>query len=70
MKLTIFNGSPRGKVSNTKVLVDQFLDGFMKGSGNSYKIVYLNTYHDQSCLPNTSRLFEKGLNPKVPMMFQ
>lgn len=46
MKLTIFNGSPRGKVSNTKVLVDQFLDGFMKRNGNSYKIVYLNTTKD------------------------
>lgn len=46
MKLTIFNGSPRGKVSNTKVLVDQFLDGFMKRNGNSYKNVYLNTTKD------------------------
>jgi len=57
MKLTIFNGSPRGKVSNTKVLVDQFLDGFMKGSGNSYKIVYLNTTKDSDYL---IKMFEEA----------
>ena len=57
MELTIFNGSPRGKVSNTKVLVDQFLDGFMKGSGNSYKIVYLNTTKDSDYL---IKMFEEA----------
>jgi NAD(P)H-dependent FMN reductase len=43
VQLTIFNGSPRGKVSNTKVLVDQFLDGFVSKTDNSYKIISLNT---------------------------
>ena len=57
MKLTIFNGSPRGKVSNTKVLVDQFLDGFMKRNGNSYKIVYLNTTKDSDYL---IKMFEEA----------
>lgn len=57
MKLTIFNGSPRGKVSNTKVLVDQFLDGFMKGSGNSYKIIYLNSAKDSDYL---IKMFEEA----------
>ena len=57
MELTIFNGSPRGKVSNTKVLVDQFLDGFMKGNGNSYKIVYLNTTKDSDYL---IKMFEEA----------
>ncbi|MCP5108493.1 MAG: NAD(P)H-dependent oxidoreductase [bacterium] len=28
MKLTIFNGSPRGKASNTKILMDHFSRGF------------------------------------------
>ena len=57
MELTIFNGSPRGKVSNTKVLVDQFLDGFMKRNGNSYKIVYLNTTKDSDYL---IKMFEEA----------
>ena len=61
MKLTIFNGSPRGKGSNTKVLVDQFLDGFMKGSGNSYKIVYLNTTNDIDYLVKMFEEAEKVL---------
>ncbi|MBI5748829.1 MAG: NAD(P)H-dependent oxidoreductase [Nitrospinae bacterium] len=57
MQLTVFNGSPRGKGSNTKVLVDQFLDGFMKGNGNSYKIVYLNTTKDSDYL---IKMFEEA----------
>lgn len=32
MQLAIFNGSPRGKNSNTKVLLDQFISGY-KASG-------------------------------------
>ena len=27
MKLTIYNGSPRGKNSNTKILIDHFING-------------------------------------------
>lgn len=42
MKLTIFNGSPRGKGSNTKVFLEHFLTGFEATPGNSYEIVYLN----------------------------
>ena len=61
MELTIFNGSPRGKVSNTKVLVDQFLDGFMKRNGNSYKIVYLNTTKDSDYLVKMFEEAEKFL---------
>ncbi len=33
MKLAIFNGSPRGKNSNTKVLIDNFLEGFLSKNG-------------------------------------
>jgi NAD(P)H-dependent FMN reductase len=32
MKLTIFNGSPRGKGSNTKILLDHFTKGFEETS--------------------------------------
>ena len=41
MKLAVFNGSPRGKDSNTKVLLSQFLNGFMSIDGNSYELSYL-----------------------------
>lgn len=41
MKLAVFNGSPRGKDSNTKVLLTQFLNGFMSIDGNSYELSYL-----------------------------
>jgi len=42
VKLTVFNGSPRGKGSNTKVFLEHFLDGFEAKAGNSYEIFYLN----------------------------
>jgi len=42
MKLTCINGSPRGRSSNSKVLLDRFLDGF-RSVENGYAIeeVYL-----------------------------
>ncbi len=42
MKLTVFNGSPRGKGSNTRVFLEHFLKGFMIKEGNSFELVYLN----------------------------
>jgi NAD(P)H-dependent FMN reductase len=42
MKLTVFNGSPKGKESNTKFLVDLFLAGFESLDGNSSELFYLN----------------------------
>ncbi len=41
MKLTIFNGSPRGKDSNTRILLEQFTKGFVTTDGNIYEIAYL-----------------------------
>jgi len=41
MKLTIFNGSPRGKCSNTRSILEPFIDGFMSTEGNSYELAYL-----------------------------
>lgn len=41
MQLMVFNGSPRGKKSNTSVLLEHFLKGFMETEGNSYEIEYL-----------------------------
>ena len=41
MKLTVFNGSPRGKGSNTKTLLEHFINGFMTTDGNIYELAYL-----------------------------
>ena len=41
MKLTVFNGSPRGKGSNTKILLKHFLNGFTTTEGNSCELAYL-----------------------------
>jgi hypothetical protein len=42
MRLTIFNGSPRGQASNSKILLEQFMKGFQENNENSYEIAYLN----------------------------
>ena len=41
MKLTVFNGSPRGKKSNSTMLMTHFLHGFASSGDHEYKIVYL-----------------------------
>ena len=46
MKLTIFNGSPRGARSNTDLLLRHFVDGFTSTPGNAYAEVYLNRVKD------------------------
>lgn len=46
MELTVFNGSPRGKRSNTKVLLEHFINGFMTTDGNTYELAYLNRVKD------------------------
>lgn len=47
MRLTIFNGSPRGQASNSKILIDQFLKGFQENNKNSSEVAYLNRTGDQ-----------------------
>lgn len=41
MKLTVFNGSPRGKKSNSSLLLEKFLQGFNSIDGNSHELFYL-----------------------------
>ncbi|MCP4229635.1 MAG: NAD(P)H-dependent oxidoreductase [bacterium] len=41
MRLTIFNGSPCGKGSNSKILTEQFLRGFTEAGDNDYEIHYI-----------------------------
>ena len=47
MRLLVFNGSPRGKGSNTKVLLEQFLNGFIENPDNTFNLVYLNHVNKQ-----------------------
>ena len=47
MQLLVFNGSPRGKGSNTGVLLKHFLNGFMETLGNTHEIVHLNRVNKQ-----------------------
>lgn len=47
MKLTVFNGSPRGKNSNSSRLLERFLKGFAETDGNEYEIHYLCHTQDQ-----------------------
>ncbi len=46
MKLTIFNGSPRGKNSNTTILLKYFTDGFTLGNENEFEISNLVRIND------------------------
>jgi multimeric flavodoxin WrbA len=47
MRLTVFNGSPRGKGSNTRVLLEHFTNGFMTTDGNTYELAYLVRLKDR-----------------------
>ena len=41
MSLVIFNGSPRGTGSNSKLMADSFLKGFAAESNEESKVFYL-----------------------------
>ena len=41
MRLTVFNGSPRGKASNTAILLEHFLAGFEEQPGGGHETFYL-----------------------------
>lgn len=49
MQLAIFNGSPRGKNSNTKILLDQFQKGFTENGGEvlSYDFLIRQKHLDE-----------------------
>jgi hypothetical protein len=46
MRLTLFNGSPRGKAGNTAILLKHFITGFMAAKDNSYEVMYLTQVKD------------------------
>ena len=41
MRLTVFNGSPRVEKSNTKILLERFLEGYSQNPANSHELFYL-----------------------------
>lgn len=51
MQLTIFNGSPRFKNSNSKILTDCFIKGFNSVDKEEITIHYLSTISktDENC---------------------
>jgi len=57
MRLTVFNGSPRGKGSNTKILLEHFINGFMITDGNTYELAYLIRVKDSD---NFMKLFQEA----------
>jgi multimeric flavodoxin WrbA len=46
MKLTVFNGSPRGGSGNTQVLLGQLAEGFQQTQGNSVEFICLKDEKD------------------------
>ena len=47
MKLTVFNGSPRGGKSNTRIVLEHFLKGFSETEGNKHEVYYLNRVKEE-----------------------
>jgi hypothetical protein len=46
MRLTVFNGSPRGKNGNTAVLLQHFIAGWEATPGNTHEMFYLRRVAD------------------------
>ncbi len=55
MKLTVLNGSPRGRSGNTEILLGWFLEGFESVPGNSHETKYLKRVTEQDGLAETFR---------------
>jgi multimeric flavodoxin WrbA len=45
-RLTVFNGSPRGRRGNTPLLLEKFLEGFHAVPGHTSEVHHLNRQHD------------------------
>jgi multimeric flavodoxin WrbA len=45
-RLTVFNGSPRGKTGNTQIMLEQFAGGLETNAGRSHEIHHLNRVSD------------------------
>ncbi len=47
MKLVVYNGSPRGRKGNTRLLLESFLAGFTEDAANTVTVYYLNHVDEQ-----------------------
>jgi hypothetical protein len=54
MKLTVLNGSPRGRKGNTHILLEHFRRGFEETQGNAWECYELNRVNQQ---PEAARAF-------------
>lgn len=64
MRLVVFNGSPRGEKSNTRILMEQFLRGFARTSrtaGNEHQVHYLRRVSDQEAFRTAFRAADAAL---------
>jgi multimeric flavodoxin WrbA len=50
MKLIIYNGSPRGAGSNTTILLDRFISGFLSSGNNQHELFYLKKVEPAECV--------------------
>ena len=46
LRLTVFNGSPRGRKGNTPLMLEHFIKGFTSLPGRSYEMFHLSHTHD------------------------
>lgn len=57
MKLTVFNGSPKQGINNTEVLLNKFIEGFMKSTGNEVEVIRMN---NEKTYKESVKYFEKA----------
>jgi multimeric flavodoxin WrbA len=50
MKLTVFNGSPRGVGGNTAILLDRFINGYLSSGNNRHELFYLTKADPAECV--------------------
>ena len=50
-RLTVFNGSPRGRKGNTPILLTKFLEGFSANPEHSYDLYHLNRLKESARFP-------------------
>jgi multimeric flavodoxin WrbA len=50
-RITVFNGSPRGRRGNTPILLDQFVKGFTSTGARTSETFHLNRLKEAVCFP-------------------
>ncbi len=63
MQVVIFNGSPRRKISNTKLLINSFLLGYKKATDTKVPVYYIASFNKKEEMLNAYK------NAKVVIIF-